>query len=68
MEEQLLTTNKLAEKLGVKPDTLRRALCTNGHYLGIKPVKLPNRRLLWPSRSILRVIDDAIADAVKAGV
>ncbi|MDY0222536.1 MAG: hypothetical protein RBR67_15500 [Desulfobacterium sp.] len=67
MEEQLFTTNKLAEKLGVKPDTLRRALCVNGHYLGIRPVKLPNRRLLWPSRAILRVIDDAIADAINAG-
>jgi hypothetical protein len=68
MEERLLTTNKLADKLGVKPDTLRRSLCQKGHYLGIKPVKLPNRRLLWPSRSILRIIDDAIADAVTAEV
>jgi predicted site-specific integrase-resolvase len=44
-----LTTEELAELLGVKPSTLRRGLCVNGHYLKIKPVKLSNGRLLWPT-------------------
>ena len=43
-----LTTSKLAERFGVKPETVRRGLCMDGHYLGLKPTKLPNGRLLWP--------------------
>jgi hypothetical protein len=44
-----LTTEEFAEQFGVKPSTVRRGLCTNGHYLKIKPVKLSNGRLLWPT-------------------
>ena len=44
-----VTTEELAELFGVKPSTLRRGLCVNGHYLEIKPVKLSNGRLLWPT-------------------
>lgn len=43
-----LTTEKLAELLGVKPTTIHRGLCTQGHYLGLTPTKLSNGRLLWP--------------------
>lgn len=43
-----LTTEKLAELLGVKPDTIRRGFCVDGAYLGLVPIKLPNGRLLWP--------------------
>lgn len=43
-----LTTNQLAESLGVQPETVRRGLSVNGHYGGLVPIKLPNRRLLWP--------------------
>ena len=46
------TTNSAAARLGVMPNTLRVALCNNGHYLGIKPVKLPNRRLMWPAAQV----------------
>lgn len=49
MVEKFLNTNQLAERFGVKGDTVRRNLCTKGHFLGLKPVKLPNSRLLWPN-------------------
>jgi hypothetical protein len=42
-----LTTEKLAELVGVKPESVRRGYCVNGHYLGLVPVKLLNGRLLW---------------------
>ena len=48
------STEVLAEHLHIKPQTIRAALCRDGHYLGLRPIKLPNRRLLWD------------ADAVKA--
>lgn len=42
-----LTTEELAAVLRVAPQTIRAALCRQGHYLGLKPIKLPNRKLLW---------------------
>lgn len=41
-------TTHLAAMYGVQPDTIRRNLCTKGHFMGLKPLKLPNSRLLWP--------------------
>lgn len=41
------STEALAEHLNIKPQTIRAGLCRDGHYLGLRPVKLPNRRLLW---------------------
>lgn len=50
------TTNQTASALGVVPHTLRVALCKRGDYLGIRPVKLANGRLLWPASQV-----DAVA-------
>lgn len=44
-----IPTEMLAHQLGVKPQTLRAALCRHGHYFGIRPMKLPNRQLRWPA-------------------
>ena len=43
-----LPTNQFADIFGVRPDTVRRNLCTKGHFMGVVPLKLPNGRLLWP--------------------
>jgi len=51
-----LPTKGAAQAFGVEGQTLRRAFCVNGHYLGIKPVKLPNGRLLWPTDGIGRIL------------
>ncbi len=50
------TTDDAAAILGVLPHTLRAGMCRAGHYLGITPVKLANRRLLWPAIKV-----DAVA-------
>ena len=47
--EDFQTTEDFAKLFKVKPATVRRGLCVNGHYLGIQPIKLPNGRLLWPT-------------------
>ncbi|MDY0073239.1 MAG: hypothetical protein RBR77_11385 [Thauera sp.] len=47
-----LDTAEAAAAFRVMPQTLRRALCVQGHYLGLRPVKLPNGRLLWDSAEI----------------
>jgi len=43
-----ITTSQLAQALGIKPGTVRRGFCVDGHYMGLTPVKLGNGRLLWP--------------------
>jgi len=45
-------TEIFARQLGLKPSTVRRGLCVNGHYLNVRPVKLPNGRLLWPVKAL----------------
>jgi hypothetical protein len=47
LPDRPVPTSTMAELLDVKPDTLRRALCINGHYLGLTPIKMTNGRLLW---------------------
>lgn len=49
---QTLTTEQAAAAFHVRPQTLRAALCRDGHYLGIRPSKGPNRFLLWPADKI----------------
>lgn len=47
-----LTTTELASALGIKAGTICRALSQEGHYFGLTPTKLPNRRLRWPGDSV----------------
>jgi len=42
------TTKQVAADNCVKPQSVIAALCRNGHYLGLRPKKLPNRLLAWP--------------------
>lgn len=51
-----LNTKELAGLFRVEPGTVRRAYCIDGHYLSLRPVKLANKRLLWPRAEALRVI------------
>lgn len=50
-----LSTEQAAAALHVRPQTLRAALCRDGHYCNIRPVKLPNRFLAWPAEAIDRL-------------
>ena len=49
------STEQAAAVLHIRPQTLRAALCRDGHYFGIRPIKLPNRMLAWPVEAIERV-------------
>lgn len=51
-----LSTEQAAAALHIKPQTLRAALCRNGHYFGIRPLKLPSRFLAWPAEGIERLL------------
>lgn len=47
-----LTTEQFAEAIQGKPSTIRTRLCKTGSFYGIKPIKLPSGRLLWPLDSV----------------
>jgi hypothetical protein len=62
----MLTTEKLAEELNVKPNTIRSSLCRTGSYMGIRPVKLPNRFLAWPDDAVQRLLDKSSTENQQA--
>lgn len=53
------STEQLAALAHVKPTTPRVSLCRRGHWMGIKPVKLPNGRLLWPADQVHKLLQIA---------
>jgi len=52
-----LDTNECAGVLNVKPGTMRRSYCVNGHYLGLKPKKLPNGHLRWSGKQAKALVE-----------
>lgn len=47
-----LSTDEFAAALRLRPQTIRAGLCNNGHVMGLRPVKLPNGRLLWDAAEV----------------
>lgn len=56
-----LDTLEAAERLRIKPQTIRRSLCMSGHYLGLRPTKLPNGRLLWDAAAVDALLNGGVA-------
>ncbi len=48
--------------LSIKPESIRRAHCVKGEYLGIVPRKLPNGRLVWPGDAVRRLLSDGVQE------
>lgn len=53
-EEVQLSTEDFADLNHVLPQTVLKQHSKTGHYFGIRPTKLPNRRLMWPAKVIQR--------------
>ena len=54
-----LTTDAFAAQYLVDAQTVRKRLSSHGSYFGVKPLRLPNRRLLWPIDSITTLIEES---------
>lgn len=52
-----LTTGELAAELGIGPQSIRKRYSQTGSYFGLRPVKLPNRRLLWPANPLEKLLN-----------
>lgn len=51
-----ITTEELAASMRIVSQTARASLCRHGHYLGMRPVKLPNGKLLWDAAEVQRLL------------
>jgi len=60
-----ISTEELAQELCLKPQSLRAALCRDGHYFGLRPRKLPNGRLLWPTDAVERLTSPQAVETGK---
>jgi hypothetical protein len=56
-----ITTEELATQFRNVPQSIRAALCRNGHFCGLKPVKLPNGKLLWDAVAAERVLNGEVS-------
>jgi hypothetical protein len=58
-----LSTEEFAAVLAVEPQSVRKRYSETGSYHGVRPRKLPNRRLLWPVDAVKRLLNgDTIED------
>lgn len=48
----LLSTEELATLLTLRPQSIRKRYCQTGAYFCLRPLKMPNGRLMWPGDSI----------------
>ncbi|CAH0444674.1 hypothetical protein [Ralstonia pseudosolanacearum] len=62
-----VSTEELAAILAIEPQSIRKRYSLHGSYLGIRPTKLPNRRLLWLVADVRKLLSGNRLDAVEPG-
>lgn len=58
-QRRLISTEDLAARLGLRPQSIRKRYCQTGAYFCLRPAKLPNGRLMWPADSVEQLAGDA---------
>ena len=61
------STNELAELVRGTPGAIRVRLCETGSYFGIRPLKLPSGRLLWPADALEQLAAHGTAKSNRQG-
>lgn len=59
--KQAIQTAALAQRIGYKSASIRTHVWRHGHFMGIKPTKAPNGRLLWPADTVERLTAGGVA-------
>ncbi|API76330.1 hypothetical protein AC251_02640 [Ralstonia pseudosolanacearum] len=57
-----VSTEELAAILAIEPQSILKRHAKDGSYLGIRPTKLPNRRLLWPVAEVKKLLSGGRSD------
>lgn len=55
-EQYGLTTDEFATQHLVLPQTVRKQYSATGSYFGVIPLRLPNRKLLWPRDAVEKLL------------
>lgn len=63
-----VSTEELAAILAIDPQSIRKRHSMDGSYLGIRPTKLPNRRLLWPVVEVKKLLSGSRRDFGESNV
>ncbi|WP_227749222.1 hypothetical protein [Paraburkholderia atlantica] len=56
----LLSTDEFAAVMAVDPQSIRKRYSSEGSYHGVRPVKLANRRVLWPVDAVRQLRNGGI--------
>jgi predicted site-specific integrase-resolvase len=56
-ERRHVSTDEFADRMLVLRQTVLKAYSRDGAYCGIRPVRLPNRRLAWPENEIEKLFE-----------
>lgn len=68
MKQQALIPNAdFARLLGGKRASLNTSVYRRGDFCGIKPVKLPNGRLMWPADEVNRLLAGEMPPTAQVG-
>jgi hypothetical protein len=51
------TTEEFAAAISCLPSSIRKRYSQTGSYYGVRPIKLPNRRLLWPADAVEELVN-----------
>lgn len=54
------STEEAAAVLKVRPQTLRAAVCRDGHYFGVRPQKARNRFLVWDAAAVDALLNGGV--------
>lgn len=55
-----LSTEEFAAVMAVDPQSIRKRYSSEGSYHGVRPTKLPNRRVLWPVDAVRQLRNGGI--------
>ncbi len=55
------TTEELSVLFRNRPQTVRANLCNKGHFCNLRPVKLPNGKLLWDAAEVAAVLNGEVS-------
>lgn len=55
-----LSTEEVATAARMAPQSIRAALCRQGNWAGLRPVKLITGRLLWDAGEVSRVLNGEV--------
>ncbi|MDP2867738.1 hypothetical protein [Methyloversatilis sp.] len=65
MSARFYSTIEAANATRSSTSTWRKNYCQNGHHHGIKPVKQPSGRLLWPADQVDRLLSGEPIEAIQ---